>query len=80
MVYWNPHGRIRGQRGGCARHVPETGRGGRGALMLRRAALPAARPRADLKPPKPNAPAKEHQEYLRKGVCNVLLAYNLDTG
>jgi len=31
-------------------------------------------------PPKPNAPAKEHQEYLRKGVCNVLLAYNLDTG
>ena len=25
-------------------------------------------------PPKPNAPAKEHQEYLRQGVCNVLLA------
>jgi hypothetical protein len=31
-------------------------------------------------PPKPNAPAKEHQEYLHKGVCNVLLACNLDTG
>ena len=31
-------------------------------------------------PPKPNATAKEHQEYLRKGVCNVLLAYNIDTG
>ncbi|RZJ57610.1 MAG: IS630 family transposase [Hymenobacter sp.] len=31
-------------------------------------------------PPKPNATQKEHQEYARKGVCNVLLAYNLDTG
>jgi hypothetical protein len=29
---------------------------------------------------KPNATQKEHQEYLRKGVCNVLLAYNIDTG
>jgi DDE superfamily endonuclease len=31
-------------------------------------------------PPKPNATQKEHQEYLRNGVCNVLLAYNVDTG
>ena len=31
-------------------------------------------------PPKPGATQKEHQEYVRKGVCNVLLAYNLDTG
>ncbi len=31
-------------------------------------------------PPKPNATEREHQEYVRKGVCNVLLAYNLDTG
>ncbi len=31
-------------------------------------------------PPKPNATRKEHQEYLRKGVCNVLLAHNIDTG
>ena len=31
-------------------------------------------------PPKPNATQKEHQEYVRKDVCNVLLAYNLDTG
>ena len=31
-------------------------------------------------PPKPGATQKEHQEYLRKGVCNVLLAYNPDTG
>jgi hypothetical protein len=31
-------------------------------------------------PAKPNATQKEHQEYLRKGVCNVLLAYNIDTG
>ncbi len=31
-------------------------------------------------PPKPNATEKEHQEYVRKGVCNVLLAYNIDTG
>ena len=31
-------------------------------------------------PPKPNASAKEHQEYLCKGVCNVLLAYNLGMG
>lgn len=31
-------------------------------------------------PPKPNATQKEHQEYLRQGVCNVLLAYNIDTG
>ena len=31
-------------------------------------------------PPKPGATAKEHQEYVRKGVCNVLLAYNPDTG
>lgn len=23
---------------------------------------------------------KEHQEYVRKGVCNVLLAYDIDTG
>ncbi len=31
-------------------------------------------------PAKPNATQKEHQEYLRNGVCNVLLAYNIDTG
>lgn len=31
-------------------------------------------------PPKPNSTKKEHQEYLRMGVCNVLLAYNIDTG
>ena len=31
-------------------------------------------------PPKPNATRKEHPEYVRKSVCNVLLAYNLDTG
>jgi DDE superfamily endonuclease len=31
-------------------------------------------------PPKPHSTQKEHQEYLRKGVCNVLLAYNMDTG
>jgi hypothetical protein len=31
-------------------------------------------------PPKPNSTKKQHQEYLRKGVCNVLLAYNIDTG
>ena len=31
-------------------------------------------------PPKPNATQKEHQEYVRKGVCNVLLAYDIDTG
>ena len=31
-------------------------------------------------PAKPNSTRKEHQEYLRKGVCNVLLAYNIDTG
>ena len=31
-------------------------------------------------PAKPGAARKEHQEYLRKGVCNVLLAYNIDTG
>ena len=30
--------------------------------------------------PKPGSTEKEHQEYVRKGVCNVLLAYNLDTG
>ena len=31
-------------------------------------------------PPKPNFTQKEHQEYIRKGVCNILLAYNIDTG
>ena len=31
-------------------------------------------------PAKPGATRKEYQEYLRKGVCNVLLAYNIDTG
>jgi len=31
-------------------------------------------------PAKPHSTQKEHQEYLRKGVCNVLLAYNIDTG
>ena len=31
-------------------------------------------------PPKPNSTKKEHQEYLRNGVCNVLLAYDIDTG
>jgi len=31
-------------------------------------------------PAKPNSSQKEHQEYLKKGVCNVLLAYNIDTG
>lgn len=31
-------------------------------------------------PPKPSSTLKEHQEYLRNGVCNVLLAYNIDTG
>lgn len=31
-------------------------------------------------PPKPNCTKKEHQEYLRNGVCNVLLAYDLDAG
>ena len=31
-------------------------------------------------PTKPGATRKEHQEYLRKGICNVLLAYNIDTG
>ncbi len=29
---------------------------------------------------KSNSTQKEHQEYLRNGVCNVLLAYNIDTG
>lgn len=29
---------------------------------------------------KPGVSRKEHQEYLRNGVCNVLLAYNMDTG
>jgi hypothetical protein len=29
---------------------------------------------------KPNRTRKEHQEYLRNGVCNVLLAYNIETG
>jgi hypothetical protein len=29
---------------------------------------------------KPNSTRKEHHEYLRNGVCNVLLAYNIDTG
>ena len=31
-------------------------------------------------PSKPGATQKEHQEYVRNGVCNVLLAYNIDTG
>ncbi|WP_428663395.1 transposase [Runella sp.] len=31
-------------------------------------------------PPKPNCTKKEHQEYIRKGVCNVLLAYDIDAG
>ena len=31
-------------------------------------------------PPKPRATQKEHQGYVRKGGCNVLLAYNIDTG
>jgi len=31
-------------------------------------------------PAKPDSTQKEHQEYLRNGVCNVLLAYNIDTG
>jgi len=31
-------------------------------------------------PPKAHATQKEHREYLRKGMCNVLLAYNVDTG
>ena len=31
-------------------------------------------------PPTPNAMRKEHPEYVRKGVCNVLLVYNPDTG
>ena len=31
-------------------------------------------------PAKPNSTQKEHQEYLRNGICNVLLAYNIDTG
>ena len=31
-------------------------------------------------PPKANQTAKEHCEYLRNGVCNVLLAYDIDTG
>ena len=31
-------------------------------------------------PAKPGATRKEHQKYLHKGVRNVLLAYNPDTG
>ena len=31
-------------------------------------------------PPKPGATQKEHPEYVRHGVCNVLLTYNMDTG
>ena len=35
-------------------------------------------------PPKPGITQKEHQQYVRNvlcnGVCNVLLAYNIDTG
>jgi DDE superfamily endonuclease len=31
-------------------------------------------------PAKPNSTRKEHQEYIRNGVCNVLLAYDIDTG
>lgn len=31
-------------------------------------------------PPKPGATRKEHAEYVRQGVCNVLLAYDIDTG
>ncbi|MBK8472113.1 MAG: IS630 family transposase [Sphingobacteriales bacterium] len=31
-------------------------------------------------PAKPNSTKKEHQEYIRNGVCNVLLAYDIDTG
>ena len=31
-------------------------------------------------PAKPGATRKEHQEDLRKGVCNVRLAHDPDTG
>lgn len=31
-------------------------------------------------PPQPGATQKEHHEYVRNGVCNILLAYNIDTG
>ncbi|MBC3788485.1 hypothetical protein FHK02_5041 [Spirosoma sp. LMG 31448] len=31
-------------------------------------------------PTKPGKPAKEDNEYVRKGMCAVLLAYDLDTG
>lgn len=31
-------------------------------------------------PAKPGCTKKVHQEYLRSGVCNVLLAYDIDTG
>lgn len=31
-------------------------------------------------PAKVGQTKKEHQEYIRNGVCNVLLAYNIDTG
>lgn len=31
-------------------------------------------------PAKPKCTQKEHHEYLRNGVCNVLLAYDIDTG
>ena len=31
-------------------------------------------------PPTPGGTQKEHQEYVRKGVCDVRLAYHLDTG
>lgn len=31
-------------------------------------------------PAKYNATKKEHQEYIRNGVCNILLAYDIDSG
>jgi hypothetical protein len=31
-------------------------------------------------PAKPKCTQKEHHEYIRNGVCNVLLAYDIDTG
>lgn len=31
-------------------------------------------------PAKPGSTCKQHQEYQGNGVCNVLLAYNIDTG
>ena len=82
VVHRYPRGRVPGQSERRARCVAPAPPAGAGATHLCFDERPCQLldQVLGLIPVRLGATRKEHQGYLHKGVCNVLLAYNIDTG